>query len=310
VRQPTFLGRRTGALARLEHASWRGERIDWSAYLFVLPFFLPFLLFTVVAIGFGSYVSFTEWGIIGDPTWVGLDNFRRAFADPLVPKVWGNTLKYGLLVVPTTTLVALAFALFVNQRWWGATIARTVFYAPNVVSVTVIGLVWVWILDTQLGLLNQGLGQLGIDNVPWLTSPQWVLIGVGIASIWWDAGFSMVILLAGLQDIPAEVREAARVDGATRFQVLRQIVIPLLRPALSLVVTLLVIGTLRVFSQIYVMTNGGPANASASVIQYIYQTGFRQKYELGYAAALSLMLFATIVVVTAVEMRLFRNRSW
>lgn len=310
MNRPLVTGRAPSPLARLRRATWRGERIDWSAYLFVLPFFVPFLLFTVVAIGFGSYVSFTEWGIIGDPTWVGLDNFRRAFADPLVPKVWGNTLKYGLLVVPTTTLVALAFALFVNQRWWGATIARTVFYAPNVVSVTVIGLVWVWILDTQLGLLNQGLGRLGIDNVPWLTSPQWVLVGVGIASIWWDAGFSMVILLAGLQDIPAEVREAARVDGASRFQVLRQIVLPLLRPALSLVVTLLVIGTLRVFSQIYVMTNGGPANASASVIQYIYQTGFRQRYELGYAAALSLMLFATIVVVTAVEMRLFRNRSW
>ncbi len=295
-------------LSRLRRATWKGERIDWSAYLFVLPFFLPFLVFTVGAIGFGSYVSFTEWGIIGDPKWIGLENFRRALADPLVPKVWGNTIKYGLIVIPTTTLVALAFALFVNQRWWGATVARTVFYAPNVVSVTVIGLVWVWILDTRLGLLNQYLGKVGITNIPWLTSPHWVLVGIGMASVWWDAGFSMVILLAGLQDIPAELREAAQVDGATRFQTLRHVVLPLLRPALSLVVTLLVIGTLRVFSQIYIMTNGGPANASASVIQYIYQVGFR-KYELGYAAALSLMLFATIVVVTVVEMRLFRNRA-
>jgi len=173
----------------------------------------------------------------------------------------------------------------------------------------VIGLVWVWILDTQLGLLNQYLGRLGLDPVPWLTSPAWVLVGVGIASVWWDAGFSMVILLAGLQDIPNELREAARVDGASRFQVLRDVVLPLLRPALSLVITLLVIGTLRVFSQIYIMTNGGPANASASVIHYIYQVGFR-KYELGYAAALSLMLFATILVVTLVELRVFRERSW
>ena len=274
-----------------------------------MPFFLPFLVFTVAAIAFGSYVSFTEWGVIGDPTWVGLDNFRRALDDPFVPKVWGNTLKYGALVVPATTIVALAFALFVNQRWVGSTLARTVFYAPNVVAVTVIGLVWVWMLDTRLGMVNQYLGRLGIPNIPWLTSPAWVLVGIAIASVWWDAGFSMVIFLAGLQDIPTELREAAQVDGATRFQVLRHVTLPLLRPALSLVVTLLVIGTLRVFSQIYIMTNGGPANASASVIMYIYQVGFR-KYELGYAAALSLMLFVTILVVTAVEMRILRVQRW
>ncbi len=309
LRQRTTTERPVSAWQRVRRASWRGERIDWSAYLFVLPFFVPFLVFTVGAIAFGSYVSFTEWGIIGDPQWVGLANFRRAFDDPWVPKVWGNTLRYGLFVVPTTTLVALAFALFVNARWRGTTLARTVFYAPNVVSVTVIGLVWVWMLDTRLGIVNQYLAYLGIPNVPWLTSPAWVLIGIGIASVWWDAGFSMVIFLAGLQDIPGELREAAQVDGATRFQTLRHITLPLLRPALSLVVTLLVIGTLRVFSQVYVMTNGGPAGASASVIHYVYQVGFT-KYELGYAAALSLMLFLTILIVTAVEMRLLRVQRW
>lgn len=298
-----------GVFARLRRASWQGERIDWSAYLFVLPFFLPFLVFTVGAIAFGTYVSFTDWGIIGNPVWVGLDNFRRALHDPFVPKVWGNTIRYGLMVVPATTVVALAFALYVNQRWLGSTLARTIFYAPNVVSVTVIGLVWVWMLDTQLGLVNGYLGRLGISGVPWLTNPDWVLIGIGLASVWWDAGFSMVIFLAGLQDIPPELKEAAQVDGASRFQVLRHIVLPLLRPATSLVVTLLIVGTLRVFSQIYIMTNGGPANASTSVIMYIYQIGFR-RYELGYAAALSLMLFVTILLVTVVEMRLLRVQRW
>lgn len=298
-------GTRVGMGRRLRHATWQGERIDWSAYLFILPFFLPFLIFTLAAIIFGGYVSFTEWGVIGNPEWVGLDNFRRALEDPFVPKVWGNTLKYGLIVVPATTIVALLFALFVNQRWWGATIARTVLYAPNVVAVTVIGLVWVWLLDTQFGLINNYLGYVGIGPVPWLTNPAWVLVGIALASIWWDAGFSMVIFLAGLQDIPRELREAAQVDGAGRWQVFRHITLPLLRPSVSLVVTLLIIGTLRVFSQIYIMTNGGPANASSSVILYIYQVGFR-KYELGYAAALSLMLFATTLVVTVVEMRLLR----
>jgi multiple sugar transport system permease protein len=173
----------------------------------------------------------------------------------------------------------------------------------------VIGLVWVWLLDTRFGLVNQYLGYLGIPTVPWLTNPAWVLFGIALASIWWDAGFSMVIFLAGLQDIPKELREAAQVDGASRFQVLRHIVLPLLRPAMSLVITLLIIGTLRVFSQIYIMTNGGPANASATVIIYIYRIGFRD-FDLGYAAALSLMLFATILIVTVVEMRLLRVQRW
>jgi len=161
-------------------------------------------------------------------------------------------------------------------------------------------------LDTQFGLVNQYLGALGVPDIPWLTNPRWVLIGIGIASVWWDVGFNMVVLLAGLQNIPGELREAALIDGASRFQTLRYVVLPLLRPALSLVITLEVIGALRVFSQIYIMTNGGPAGASASVIQYVYQIGFT-KYKLGYASALSLMLFATILVITLIQLRLFRD---
>jgi multiple sugar transport system permease protein len=257
----------------------------------------------VVPIIFGGYVSLTEWGIVGDPKWVGLDNFKRAFSDPWVPKIWGNTLRYGLIVVPGVTVVGLLCALYVNQRRPGHTFARVAFYAPHVVSVTVIGLVWVWMLDTQFGLVNQYLGGLGVPNIPWLTNPAWALFGVGIAAIWWEAGFCMVILLAGLQDIPRELREAAAVDGANGWSAFWRIVLPLLRPALSLVLTIEVIGTLRVFSLIYVMTNGGPAGASASVISYVYEMGF-SKYQLGYAAALSTMLFVTILIVTFVELKI------
>jgi multiple sugar transport system permease protein len=208
--------------------------------------------------------------------------------------------------VPSVTVTALLFALYVNQQRPGHTFARTAFYAPHVVSVTVIGLVWVWMLDTQFGLVNQYLGGFGVPNVPWLTNPSWVLFGVAIAAVWWEAGFGMVVLLAGLQDIPRELREAASVDGANGWVTFWRIVLPLLRPALSLVLTIEVIATLRVFSLIYVMTNGGPAGASASVISYVYEMGF-VKYQLGYAAALSLMLFATILVVTVVELKVVRE---
>ncbi|HEV8308653.1 MAG TPA: sugar ABC transporter permease [Methylomirabilota bacterium] len=296
-------------MRRRRRLTWQGARIDWAAYGFLLPFAVPFLTLTLGAALFGFYVSFTDWGIFGEPRWIGLENYQRALGDPWVGRAWLNTLRYGLFVVPGTTVVALLMALYVNQRWRGFTLARTAFYAPNVVSVTVIGLVWVWMLDTQHGLVNQALGALGVPPVPWLTSPDWVRTGIGVASIWWDAGFSMVILLAGLQDIPRELRETASLDGASAVQTIWYVTLPLLRPALSLVLTLLTIGALRVFSQIYIMTNGGPAGASGSVIFYVWEVGFA-KYQLGYAAAISTLLFVTILSLTLLQLRVFRETTW
>ena len=225
------VARQPGFVARLRRASWKGQRIDWSAYVFILPFFVSFLTFLVAPILFGGYVSLTEWGIVGEPKWIGFDNFVRAFADPWVPKIWANTLKYGLIVIPGVTVTGLLFALYVNQQRPGHTFARTAFYAPHVVSVTVIGLIWVWMLDTRFGLVNQYLGGLGVPDIPWLTNPSWVLFGVSLAAIWWEVGFCMVVLLAGLQDIPRELREAAAVDGANAWTTFWRVVLPLLRPA-------------------------------------------------------------------------------
>ena len=295
-------------LQRLRRMNWQGERIDWSGYVFVLPFFVPFLTFTVVAIIFGAYIAFTNWSIMGSPEWVGLANFREAFRDPWVHKAFLNILRYGLIIVPGVTLLGLLFALYVNQRWPLSGFARTAFYSPNVVSATVIGLVWVWILDTQFGLVNNYLNKLGIPNIPWLTSTQWSLIGVSIASIWWDLGFSFVLFLAALQEIPSELKEAAAIDGANRWQTFWNITLPQIRPALSMIVTLQLIATLRIFSQVYMMTNGGPAGSSVSVIHYIYTEGI-VRFRLGYTAAVSLMLFFVILVVTLIQQRLIRERD-
>jgi multiple sugar transport system permease protein len=302
----TVRGRSLGR--RLRSATWQGRRVDWSGYAFIAPFFLPFLVFTFLAILFGVYISFTEWGIVGDPTWVGLKNYQRALADDWVPKVWRNTLQYGLTVIPAVTATALALALFVNLKLPGFAFARAAFYLPHVTSVTVMALIWVWILETNFGMLNQYLAMLGIAKVPWLTNPNWVILSIAGATLWWSVGFHMVILLAGLQDIPAELKEAAQLDGASGWQVLVGVTIPLLRPALSLVLTLEVIAALRVFGQIYLMTNGGPAGASASVVSYIFEVGFT-RYQLGYGAAISMMLFVTILIVTVVHMRLFRESA-
>ena len=283
-------------------------RIDRSGYLFVAFFTVPFLLFNIAPIFFGIYLSFTEWGIVGDPVWVGLANFKEALADDWVANAFVNTLRYAAIIVPGVTLMGLLFAVFVHQRWPLATLARTLFFTPNVVSATVIGMVWVWLLDTQFGLVNRYLGVLGAPEIPWLTSTQWALAGVSLASIWWDVGLAFVIFLAALQEVPRDLHEAAAIDGAGRLRQFWHVTLPHLRPAISMVVTLQLIASLRIFSQVYVMTNGGPSGASQSVIHYVYQTAIVQ-YRLGYASAVSMLLFALILALTILQRLVLRERA-
>jgi len=294
----------TAALARPRLGE---ERTDWIGYVFVAFFTVPFLLFNIGPILFGAYIAFTKWGIFGKPKWVGLQNFRDAFNDEFVAIAFKNTVLYGLIIVPCVVVIGLAFALYVHQRWPLSALARTLFFSPYVVSATVIGLVWVWMLDTQFGLINHYLGYLGIPDVPWLTNTSWSLIGVSIASVWWDLGLAFVLFLAALQDVPRELYEAAEVDGANRWQRLRLVVLPQLRPVISLVITLQMISSLRIFSQVYVMTNGGPASSSSSVIHYIYTTAI-QRQLFGYASAVSMLLFLMIIAITIIHRFVIRER--
>ena len=279
-----------------------GERppLEWVGYLFVALFAVPFLIFNVAPVFFGAYVAFTEWSIIGTPEWVGLGNYDDAISDEWVWVAFRNVLFYALIIVPGVTVLGLLFALFVNKSYPLSGLARTLFFAPHVVSATVIGLVWVYLLDTQYGLLNAVIGALGAPSIPWLTSSDYALIGVSMASIWWDLGLAFVLILAALQDIPRDLIEASTVDGAGPVNRLRFIVLPHLRPVLSMVITLQMISTLRIFSQVYVMTNGGPAGSSSSPIHYIYTVAIvRNLY--GYASALAIMLFLVILVATIVQ---------
>lgn len=283
------------------------ERTDWVGYVFVAFFTIPFLLFNIAPIFFGAYVAFTKWGIFGKPKWVGLQNFRDAFGDEFVAIAFKNTVLYGLIIVPCVVVIGLAFAIYVHQRWPLSGLARALFFSPYVVSATVIGLVWVWMLDTQFGLINHYLGYLGIDDVPWLTSTRWSLFGVSIASVWWDLGLAFVLLLAALQDVPRDLHEAASVDGANHWQRLWLVILPQLRPVISLVVTLQMISSLRIFSQIYVMTNGGPASTSSSVIYYMYTTAI-QRQLFGYASAVAMLLFLMIIAMTIILRLVVRER--
>lgn len=296
--------------ARRPHgAPGEGQKIDWVGYLFIAGFAIPFLIFNIGPVLFGAYVAMTEWSIIGAPRWIGPANFDQAFGDEFVVLAFKNVLFYGAIIVPCVTVLGLLFALFVSKSYPLSGLARTLFFAPNVVSATVIGLVWVWILDTQFGLLNNVLGDLfGLNPIPWLTSVDWSIVGVSIASVWWDLGLAFVLFLAALQDIPRDLLEAARVDGANRFNRLWFIILPHLRPVLSMVVTLQLISTLRIFSQVYVMTNGGPAGSSSSPIYYIYQSAVVRNM-FGYASAIAIMLFVVILTLTVIQRLIIRERA-
>jgi len=293
-------------LTRLRRATWRGQRINWSGYFFVAPFSVFFLLLKVVALVFGLYLAFNKWEIVGSIEWVGLDNFQEILGDKFARGAFLNTFRYVLFIVPGVTAVAFVFAAFVHQRWPGHLIARTAFFTPFVCAPTVVGLIWVWMLDTQFGLINQYLGQIGIPNVPWLTNPDWSWVGVGLTSVWWDTGFSFILFLAALQDVPVELQESAQIDGANRFQTIWYIVLPHLRPVTSMIVVLQTIATLRIFSQIVVMTAGGPAGSSTSAIHYLYQYGL-SRYRFGYSAAVAILLLVVTLFVTFLNRRLIRE---
>lgn len=297
VRSPTRTGTHEGVRRRK-------PRNDAIGYAFVAPFAIPFLLFSIGAVLFGIGVSFTDWAIVGDVHWVGLENFRQAVTEPGARQAYWNSLLYVVIIVPVVTILGLAAALFVNRKWPGHTFARMAFYSSNVVSAPVIGLVWVWMLDTQFGLFNQYLG----ISVPWLTSPRVSLFGVSLASVWWDMGIAFILFLAGLQEVDGELKNAARVDGANAAQVFWNVMLPGLRNTVSLVIILQIVSTSRIFSQIHVMTNGGPAGSSTSVVHYIYTEGLT-KFRLGYASALSVLLFAAVALFSIVFLRLFPQEA-
>lgn len=293
---------------RVARLRYQGQRIEWSAYLFLAPFLLAFIVIQLAPILYSFYISLNEWGIVGDPKWVGLKNFRTLLEDDWVIRTWMNTFKMAALIVPGTLISALAVALYVNRPLPATGFVRTAFFAPHVIAITVTAIIWIWILEKETGLLNRAIYAIGIPKQGWLTTPQWVYFAIAGVTIWQALGFHMVILLAGLKEIPQEVVEAAIVDGANSWQIFGWITLPLLRPALGLVITLEIIAAFRLFGQIYLMTQGGPGGSSNTIVSYIFHIGFT-RFQLGYAAALSLLLFATILIFTLVRTLLLREQT-
>ena len=285
----------------------RGARNLAWVLVFLLPSAVPLLAFTVVPMVSSAWISLHEWNLISEMRWVGLGNYRSLLTDAGTWEVFGHTVLYIAGYLPLVYGGGLALALLLNRAFPGRSFFRAAYFLPVVTSWVVVALVWQWLLNPSNGLVNSVLALLHLPQPGWWTDPAWALPSVVLASAWKDLGFVMVIMLAGLQAIPAELQEAARVDGANAWQRFRSITLPLLSPSTFYVVVISLINGFQVFDQVYVMTGGGPAGASQVVVGQVYELTFRYG-RAGEASALSWVLFAVVLLITAVQVR--GQRRW
>ncbi|WP_328697979.1 carbohydrate ABC transporter permease [Streptomyces sp. NBC_00342] len=276
----------------------RRSREALTAWLFLLPSLIGFVVFTVGPVVAAAVISLLDWNLFSSPTWVGLRNFARLGPDPTFWSALGNTAYFTLVSVPLTIVVSLALALLLNQGIRRIAVFRSLLLLPYATITVAVAFVWIWLYIPHDGLVNTVLGWFGISGPAWLISENWAMPALIVMSVWKSFGFGMVVILAGLQTIPQQLYEAGRVDGASPWHSFRHITLPMLSPALFFVVVTSVIGSFQVFDQALIMTNGGPGTRTTTLVMYIYQTGFKN-YDQGYAAAQSLVLFAFIVLITA-----------
>lgn len=266
------------------------------ALMFIAPATVGLLVFLVWPLLTGIYYSFTEYTTLTPPQWVGLANYQELLADPTFWTALRVTLVYVAINIAVQTAVALVIAVLM-QRLTQSTILRSLVLAPYLVSNVVAAIVFLWILDTQLGIFNIFLQWIGFDPVAFWASETWVIPTIALVNVWRHMGYTALLLFAGLQSIPSNLYEAARTDGAGEITMFRRITIPLLRPILALVLIMTIIGSFQVFDTVSVTTQGGPADASRVLQMYIYQNAFAE-YEFGYPSALSVALLVILMIVT------------
>jgi putative chitobiose transport system permease protein len=281
-----------------------------TPYLFLAPALIVLALTVFWPALQAFYLSFTrfEYDLTQAPAWIGLANFQKLWRDPVFWKTLTNTLLYLICVVPILALLPLGIAILVNQKLTGIRWFRTAYYTPVVISMVVAGIAWKWLYASN-GLLNQGLQWLGMgEGIPWLTSPDLALFSVMAVTVWKGLGYYMVIYLAGLQGIPADLYEAASIDGSDGFQKHWDITIPLMRPYLFLVAVISSISATKVFEEVFIMTKGEPVNSSKTIVYYLYQRAF-QDLEMGYACAIGLILFLIIFGLSILNLKLGQIRQ-
>ncbi|PTM56653.1 carbohydrate ABC transporter permease [Desmospora activa] len=278
----------------------------WWAYAFIAPTMITLLMFWLIPLGFALILSLMHWDGFGEKTFVGLDNFIYLFQDPVFQRAVVNTVYYTVLTIPTNIIIALLLALALNKIP-GKDVYRVFYFMPVVTSAVSVGVIWIWILNGDFGILNSVLSTVGIAGPNWLADDRWVIPAIAIVGVWWGLGFNVVIFLAGLQGISRSYYEAAEMDGATTMQKFFHITLPLLSPTTFFVAVMAVISSFQVFDQVFVMTQGGPGKASHVVVLHMYEMAF-QKGQFGVSTATAVVLFMSILLFTIIQFKL--SKRW
>lgn len=276
---------------------------DRMGRLFVAPPVILFLLFTLLPMIMAIGLSFTKYDVINPPRLVGLANFRKMIKDEFFWIALKNTCVYTLMYVPAGLLLSLGAAMFLNADQKMVGLFRTLFYLPVLSSTVATATLWFWILNPQLGLLNGILELFGISGKAWLYDSKLAMFSIVLMSLWAGFGGNMMIFLAGLKGIPPIYYEAAKIEGASKWQMFTKITMPSITKTTFLVSTMLIIGTFQVFDQAFVLTKGGPGNATITIVYYIYNNGFKN-LDMRYASSISLVLFAIILVMTVINSKI------
>ena len=293
---------------RLQAKRRRRWRHIVSCYAYLLPLLINLVFLSAGPVLYSFFISFTNWQIVLPPVWVGMRNYTEQLSSPVFWKVMWNTFYYTLGYVPLNMIVSLATAIFVNQQLPGISFFRSLYFLPVVSSGVAVALVWGWIYHPTFGVLNWLLdAAFGIQGPRWLSDPHWAMPALVIIGVWRSMGSNMIIFLAGLQGIPQELYEAARIDGAGRAAEIRHVTLPLLTPTIFFVLTMSIIGSFQVWEATYLLTRGGPARATLTISYYIYQQAF-EWFHMGIGACLAYILFFIVALITLIQFRL--QRRW
>lgn len=311
IAQPTLAAAPVAATRR---------KFNWTPYLFILPHLIFFGVFVCWPFINGLLISLQQYDYLRPEQnkFIGLDNYAALVTPGTLTfnEFWDslkNTAIFVVISVPPLVIVPLLLAVLLNMRVPGRNVFRAIYFAPWVLSVAVVGLLWWWIFQSSGGLINYYLKDLGIPTPRWLSSLPWAWISILVATVWWTVGFNMIILLAALQDIPDQLYEAASIDGATPIQTFFRVTLPMLRPVLLFVVTITIIASFNLFGQPFIMTGGGPSqangtNATTPVMYRIYIQGFQRPLQ-GSAAAMSFVVAAIMIAISYLNFKIFRQRE-
>jgi putative chitobiose transport system permease protein len=289
-------------------ASKRRRKTIVAAYLFLLPAIVLFLTFDYLPVFSAVFYSFHDYHVLAPAKWIGIDNYKQIMDDPLFWKSMRNSFTYFIIIVPFLVTLPLFLAMLLNMKLKGMYMFRVIYYFPVITSMVAVAILWKYLYHPA-GLLNSVLQYVGLDQsnpINWLLNVDTAIPAISALEIWKSAGFYMIIYLAALQMIPHDLIEAAKIDGATRARILWHVYLPLLRPTFAVTLVLATLATIQIFTSVYVMTGGGPLNATLSLPLYVYQKAFVE-LDMGYASAMGIVLWVILMLLTYLNLKISRG---